>query len=88
MNQTIYWCGLKELYRKKKFFNLTDIINLLTKKPNIIKINEKCAKKFTKQYSRQSHIKIKNNFKSKRNIKKYKIYPTFSNYIEKNYYAK
>ena len=78
----------KELYRKKKFFNLTDIINLLTKKPNIIKINEKCAKKFTKQYSRQSHIKIKNNFKSKKNIKKYKIYPTFSNYIEKNYYAK
>ncbi len=77
----------KKLYKSKKLFNLTDIIILLKKEPNLIEINKKCAQKFNKKYINQSHIKIKRNYKNKNN-KKLKIYQTFSNYIKKNYYAK
>ena len=39
----------KELYKKKKTFNLTQIIKLLKRKPKIIEINKSCSKKFEKK---------------------------------------
>ena len=67
----------KELYKKKKTFNLTQIIKLLKRKPKIIEINKSCSKKFEKKYNNQSNIKIKKVFNLVKSTKKYKTYSDF-----------
>ena len=67
----------KELYKKEKIFNLTQIIKLLKRKPEIIQINKNCSKKFEKKYNSQSNIKIKKISNLVKHRKKYKTYSDF-----------
>ncbi len=66
------------LYDKNKNFNLTNIIKLLDKEPNLININKKCSTRWEKKYNKESKIKILKKIKLKRNITKYQ---KFSDYI-------
>ena len=49
-----------KLYHKNKIFSLTEIIKLLNKEENIIKINAGCSELFNKRYKSQSKIRLKN----------------------------
>ena len=69
----------KELYYKKNFFNLTDIINLLNRKPEIIEINKNCGLKFMKKYIKESEFILKKKIKIKK--KNLKLYKKFSEII-------
>ena len=66
------------LYDKNKNFDLTNIIKLLDKEPDLLKINMKCVNKWKKKYNQESKIKILRTIKIKRNIRKYK---KFSEYL-------
>ena len=37
---------------KNKFFNTSDILQLLKKEPDLLKINNKCSTKFSKKYNK------------------------------------
>ncbi len=47
------------LYLENRIFSLTDILTLLDKKPEIIKINQSCGQKFKKRFIVQSEPKLK-----------------------------
>ena len=53
------------LYVKSEVFSLTDILTLLDEKPEIIKINKECGKKFKKRFIAQSEPKLKRKTKVK-----------------------
>jgi len=48
-----------ELYIENKVFSLTQILNLLDRKPEIIEINKYCVNKFKKRFISQSEPKLK-----------------------------
>jgi len=48
-----------ELYVKDKVFSLTEILDLLDRKPKIIDINKDCTNKFKKRFIAQSEPKLK-----------------------------
>ena len=59
--QTIF----DELYVEDKVFSLTEILDLLDRKPGIIDINKDCGNKFKKRFIDQSEPKLKKNNKVK-----------------------
>ncbi len=70
-----------KLYKKNKIFNTDDIINLLRKEPELIKINKNCSKKFSFKYQNENEIKISNKIKqTKSRFSKYKTFHEFLSY--------
>lgn len=77
---------IRKIYKylkTKSFFSLSDIINLFKKKPGLLKINDKCGKKFIKKYNSESKIRFNKKIK-----RKFAVYRTFSDHIMKNNYKK
>jgi predicted dehydrogenase len=56
---TFFQCIFDELYNEDELFTLDEILELLDERPEIIKINENCSKKFNERYSSQSLINLK-----------------------------
>ncbi len=70
-----------KLYKKNKIFNTDDIINLLKKEPELIKINKNCSKKFSFKYQNENEIKLSKKIKQiKPKFSKYKTFHEFLSY--------
>ena len=53
------------LYKDGEVFSLTEILNLLDEKPEIVAINESCGQKFKRRLTSQSEPKLKRSIKVK-----------------------
>ena len=69
-----------KLWLDNKFFNTSDILQLLKKEPELLKINNKCSTKFSKKYNKNDKIDIDKKLLSK--SKKLIKYKTFHQFLQ------